>query len=253
MVYCEDINEMSCYTKVNVKIRIDKTRCLLMRKYPFKFLVSCVICASVFVGASAQAKLFKWKDENGQIHYGDRIPARYLNKERQELNNQGAVIGTVDRALTAEESAEKRKQEVIAEKKAKELAEQKKRDRVLIDTYTTERDLIIARAARIDAVNSQIQLSESIIGSAIKKLERTKKQIEAIKARNRDVPEHIYTKLDREKQQLATHNKVANNHKKNREAIKKQFDGYIVRFSELLAMKAERRKAAEERRQAAQY
>ena len=207
-----------------------------------------MICFSVFLGLPAQAKMFKWKDENGQTHYGDRIPARYLDKERKELNAQGTVVKKKDRALTAEERKEQRRQEVIAEEKAKILKEQQRRDRVLLDTYTTERDLIIARDARIDAVNSQLELSESIIESAKLKLGRTEKQIANIEARKREVPKDVHNKLERDTQQLATHIKVADGHKLKLETIKTQFGEYIARFNELKLLKEKRRKAAQERR-----
>lgn len=221
-----------------------------MRKNSFKFLMNCVICTCVFLGMPAQAKLYKWKDENGQIHYGDKVPARYLKGERKELNEQGAVLKTIDRAKTPEEREEQRRLDAIAKQEALKVKEKRKQDRVLLDTYTTERDLIIALDARIDAVNSQIQLSESIIESAKHKLERTENRIEQIKMRNREVPKDVYAKLKREQQQLDTHRKVADGHKLKRESIKKQFNGYIARFNELMLIKQKRRKAAEERRKA---
>jgi len=188
--------------------------------------------------------MYKWVDENGQTHYGDSIPEKYLHKERKELNEQGAVIKKIDRAMTAEERKEKKEKEAIAKAEEKKLREQRQRDRVLLDTYTTERDLILARDARIDAVNSQIQLSESIIESATQKLERTEKQIANIKQRNREVPMDIYAKLEREKMELQTHNKVAEGHKKKLDEINKQFDAYIIRFNELKLLQKERREAA---------
>ena len=215
--------------------------------------MSCFLCASVVFSLPAQAKMYKWKDENGQTQYGDRVPDRYLNVERKELNSQGAVVKKVDRAMTAEERNEKRRQEAIVQKELKVQEEQRRQDRVLLDTYTTERDLVIARDARIDAVNSQINLSESIIKSAKQKLERTEKQITNIKARNREVPKAIHDKLEREQQELETHIKVASGHQQKSEAIQKQFGGYIARFNELKQIKADRRKAAKERRKANGY
>ena len=214
-----------------------------MRMHSIKVLMSCLMFALVFCGSPAQAKMFKWKDENGQIHYGDKVPTRYLDKERKELNSEGHVVKNVDRAMTAEEREEKKRLAAVAEEKEKELEEARKRDRVLLDTYTTERDLIIARDARIDAVNSQVQLSNSIIASANKKLEKTEKQIAKIKASNKEVPAPLLKKLKREKSQLAAHNKVSDGHKQKLEDIQTQFGGYIARFNELKQKKMERRQA----------
>ena len=198
-----------------------------------KIMICGFVVASFLAVFPVHAKMYKWKDDNGQTHYGDSIPAQYLNKERKELNDQGTVIKNIGRAATAEELKAKKDLEDIEKEKEVVLVEQRRQDRILLDTYTTERDLVMAREARIDAVNSQINLSKSIIESTKDKLEKTEKRISNIKAGDREVPADVYTKLDREKEQLETQTKVADGHIQKREAIKKQFDYYIKRFNEL--------------------
>ena len=39
-----------------------------------------------------QAKMYKWVDEEGNTHFGDKIPNKYLHKKHKELNDQGAVV-----------------------------------------------------------------------------------------------------------------------------------------------------------------
>jgi hypothetical protein len=190
------------------------------------------------------AKMYKWVDENGQTHFGDKVPARYLKKEHKELNEQGATIKTHDAAETEEQIAEKRRQERLRKEEEKKAEAQAKRDRVLLDTYTTERDLVAARDARLDAVASQMQLSESIISDAERKHEATEKQITQIKATGREVPKNISDKVVREEKQLAIQQKIAQGHKERQQQIITQFDGYIDRFREL---KAEQKRVKEER------
>jgi hypothetical protein len=50
--------------------------------------------------------LLKWTDENGRIHYGDRIPPKYAKQERKILNEQGIEVKTIDAAKTPEQLAE---------------------------------------------------------------------------------------------------------------------------------------------------
>ena len=155
-------------------------------------ILSAIVFGSAF---SVQAKTYKWTDEEGQIHFGDRIPSRYLVKEHVELNEQGVVTRYRAAAKTAEEKAEEKR--IENEKKKAELLEKKKRqrDRVLLDTYTTERDLFIARDARLDAVDSQIRLAETIVNDSAKKIEEMDQQIADIKASGREVPHFLYKKI----------------------------------------------------------
>ncbi len=213
------------------------------------FSLSAIILVCSF---SAQAKMYKWVDENGEMHFGDRIPPQYLVKEHEELNESGVVTKHQAAAKTAEEKAEARRVEY--EKKKAALVEKKKkqRDRVLLDTYTTERDLIVARDSRLEAVGSQIQLAETIISDSNKSIEALETQVAQIKTSNREVPADMYQRIDSEKQQVAVQSEVMANHKKRRDDIATQFNDYIERFKVLKAeQKAKRDKLMKER--AGQY
>jgi hypothetical protein len=213
-----------------------------------RFTLLTLSLALLSCAFSAQAKLYKWVDEDGQVHFGDRIPTKYLVKEHDELNEQGVKVKHKEAAKTAEEKAEERHLE--EERKKAELAEkkEKQRDRVLLDTYTTERDLIVARDSRLDAVDSQIRLAETIISDANKKIESMEKQVTEIKARNREVPVDLYNRIDREKQQVSVQTKVMESHKNRRDEITVQFNGYIERFKDLKAEQQARRERLERER-----
>lgn len=202
------------------------------------FSLSAIIFVCSF---SAQAKMFKWVDEEGQMHFGDKIPPQYMVKEHQELNSSGVVIKHKDAAKTAEEKIEQRRLEREQKKAALIEKKKKQRDRVLLDTYTTERDLIVARDSRLEAVGSQVQLAETIIADSNKSIESLEKQVTQIKASNREVPADVYQRIDSEKQQVAVQSKVMASHKKRQDDIATQFNGYIERFKVLKAEQKARR------------
>jgi len=209
------------------------------------FTLSAVLLACAF---PAQAKMYKWVDENGQIHFGDKIPTKYLVKEHDELNELGVKTRHREAAKTPEQKAEERRLEREQKKIALVEKKKKQRDRVLLDTYTTERDLIVARDSRLDAVNSQIRLAETIISDSNNKIESMEQRVAQIKASNREVPVDLYNRIDNEKQQVAVQSKVMENHKKRSIEISEQFNGYIERFKVLKAeQKAKRERLAKER------
>jgi len=213
-----------------------------------RFVLLPISVLLISASFTAQATMYKWVDEEGQMHFGDRIPAKYLVKEHEELNEQGVTTRYREAAKTdAERAAEKReerkkKEAVLAEKKKKQ------RDRVLLDTYTTEADLIAARDSRLDAVDTQIRLAKSIIAESNNKIESLEKQVVSIKASNREVPEDIYKRINSQSHQVEIHGTVMQNHIKRRDEITTQFDGYIERFRVLKAeQKAKRERIAKER------
>jgi len=202
------------------------------------FTLSVVLLSSSF---SAHAKLYRWIDEDGQMHFGDKIPPKYLVKEHDVLNEQGVRVKHREAAKTAAEKAEEKRLKKEKDKAALIARKKKQRDRVLLDTYTTERDLIVARDSRLDAVGSQIKLAETIIRDSNKKIESMENQISQIIASNRDVPMDLYDLVDTEKQQVAVQTRVMENHIKRREEISAQFNDYIERFNALKAEEKARR------------
>jgi len=213
-------------------------------RFPFLPL-AIILVSSTF---SVQAKMYKWVDDEGQMHFGDKIPPKYLVKEHDELNEQGIKIKHKAAAKTAEEKAEERRLKYEQKKAALIKKRKQQRDRVLLDTYTTERDLTVARDSRLDAVDSQIHLAETIISDSNKKIEAMEKQIVQIQESNRQVPLDLYDRLENEKQQVVVQTKVMGTHKKRRDEISVQFNDYIERFKVLKAeQKAKRERLAKER------
>lgn len=209
------------------------------------FVISVMLIGSA---SPVLAKMYKWVDEDGHVHFGDRVPQQYLKLEHDVLNEQGVKIDHKERAKTEAELAEEKR--LQKERKQQELAERKKRqrDRVLLDTYTTERDLILARDARLEAVDSQILLAKNIIKDSENNLAMLEKQVSEIKSTNREVPAELYERIENGKQQVKLQQKILQQHTKRHDDISVQFNGYIERFKILKAeQKAKREQLARER------
>lgn len=190
----------------------------------------------MFLSLSAHGALNKWVDEEGVTHYGDRVPAKYLKQQRSILNEQGITVKkhkSVEE-LEAEAAAKQKMQSINKEKM---IAERKKalRDRVLLETFTTERDILISRDARIDAINSHIQLTETIIKDHERKLADLKKRIESLEKSGKDVPENMRKEVVSVSRQLETNYQYVENKTTERQAIIADFDEDIKRFRELKA------------------
>ena len=207
-------------------------------------LQTAMMGALLAVLGPVHAGLNKWVDENGQVHYGDRVPAKYLKQERDVLNEQGVVVRKHEAMKTDEELA---REKALKEKQAAEtrvrMIEAKKaalRDRVLLETFTTEDDLIHSRDDRIEAVDTQILLTETIIKDNEKKLEALKKRITGIEKSGRKVPENLHKEQDAVSRQLETHYQYVETKSQEKQNIIDKFDEDIKRFRELMEEKKRR-------------
>lgn len=195
-------------------------------RFPFLVLVVILISSSFVV----QAKMYKWVDEDGQMHFGDKIPAKYQAKEHDELNEHGLKSKHKKAEKTTAEKVEDKRHKEELEQAVREEEKKKRLDRVLLDAYDSERDLVKARDSRLDDVSLQVQLSETIINDSSKRLKSLEKKVAQAKASNHEVPANLYSSIDIEKKQIATQSRVMASHKKRSEEISLKYDDYIKRF-----------------------
>jgi hypothetical protein len=192
----------------------------------------------------AHAGLHKWVDEKGQIHYGDRVPPKYLKQKREVLNDQGVVVRKLEAKKTDEELAKEAEEKArLAEETKKRLIEERKaalRDRVLTDTFTSVRDIDIARDARTEAIDSQINLTETIIKDQELKLKDVKNRIESIEKSGRAAPENLHKEVNAVSRQLETHYQYVETKMQEREQIIQNSAADKKRFLELRALRKKR-------------
>ena len=111
----------------------------------------------------AQARLYKWVDEQGNVHYTDRVPPEIVERERAELDQRGMTVKKTEAAKTAEEIArEKQLEELRAEQKRVE-AEQRALDEVLLRTFRSEDDIVMARDGKVASIDTQIDVTRGTI------------------------------------------------------------------------------------------
>ena len=142
--------------------------------FPLPGVLLCLILFGLASTAGAGG-LYKWVDENGEVRYTDRMPQSAASKQSQTLNDQGVVISTKEAAKTAEEQAalekieSERKERLDREKRQK--AEQRKNDQALLLTFSSERELAIAKEERMEVLDSVIRLIYKSIADTSKKLD----------------------------------------------------------------------------------
>lgn len=124
----------------------------------FKLIALAILVVCIFSTVFLQAGLYRWVDEKGVVHFGDRIPAKYAKIEREIYSSQGVVIKVLP--------AEKTKEQLVAEELQRQLTiEQERlgkladlRDTTLLSSYNDVSDIERARDERLAQISNQIQL-----------------------------------------------------------------------------------------------
>jgi DNA repair exonuclease SbcCD ATPase subunit len=195
--------------------------------------------------AAAAGGMYKWTDDQGVVHYTDRIPPESVSKGATVLDKQGRSVKTIDPAPTAEQrkaiEAEAERQRDVA----KANAEQARRDRALTQSFSSEAEIDVARARAVSTMEGQL----TTIGAYIADMTRRKQELEKRKAGYgaKPVPASLDTELSSVTEELARQNALLAQKKEALAAVGKKYDADKKRWQEI---KIEQEEAAERQRAA---
>lgn len=193
-----------------------------------------IILPAVLLAMDAFAeRMYKWVDENGQIHYSNRLPPEVSRQERKIINEKGRVLKVYRAPKTAEEKAEaKRLAELEAEKE--KLAKQRHiHDRSLLATYASEADMLMARDGKITSIETLIQLTNSRIDSMQERLLVLTDEAAEYERSGKPLPAGLLHQITNIREQIASNREFAANKRLEMEEITQKFDADIKRYREL--------------------
>lgn len=213
----------------------------LFVKFSFGFLVSVVLLS---VNNSAEARLYKWIDENGQIRYGDQLPPEYANKKHFQLDQEGRVIMTKKAGKSPEQLKKEREQaKKDAEQKEKEKAEaeeqrilQQRQDRILLLTFNSEEDIFYSRDQRLQVLDTKISLLKKNKESSKEKLLVLQQQAnDQYTSKKLEVPGGLQQKIEQMNRKIQTADKNIQLSNFKREDVLNGFEKDLARFRDLKA------------------
>ena len=191
-----------------------------------RWLVPGLLAALLTLPMAANAQLYRWVDENGQVHYGDRIPPKYAKKQRDKLNEQGVVVESKSRELTSDELAAKRK----AEEAKLAAAEQARYDRFLVTTYSSVTEIIDLRDARLATLDSRLALAKKSSAKTEDTLTKLLKRREKLEANLKDVPEKLQSQISEYESGLIDSVRMVGSIQDSREETEAKFQKDIERY-----------------------
>lgn len=185
---------------------------------------------------SESARLYKWVDEEGNVHYGDKVPPQHSKQERKVLNDQGVQVDTLEAAKTPEQIAEERRLEEIRREEERQKARQRAHDRMLLSTFTTEDDMIMTRDGKIAAIESVIGITRGRIEKLEQEIEEDTRRAANLERAGRAVPDDLDERIAGNRERIERYERFIETKQQEQEAIRRQFEADIRRFRELKSM-----------------
>ena len=118
---------------------------------------------------SVLAQSYRCVGTDGKKYYGSSVPPQCTGQPVEQLNQQGLVVRRLDAAANADERAKKEADEAESKKRAAVAKEQGRKDSALLATYTSEKDIEIARARALENPQQGLKDAETRIAALTKR------------------------------------------------------------------------------------
>lgn len=150
-----------------------------MVKEIIKYLcVWTVLCVGGM--SCVQAGLYRWVDQQGNVHYSDVIPPAMVKQGHAELNKQGMTTKRVAAAPTAKELAEKKRQETMNKLRQTFKTHQKEQDKYLLANYSSVDELEAVYKSKLRVLDKNTRSMQERRDAVKSRLAKVKEQLNGL-------------------------------------------------------------------------
>ena len=199
-----------------------------MRKFIFTVAL-ITLSSSVF--ARDEQKVYKWMDADGNIYYGDSVPAEFAERPKQVLNDHGVTVENLEGKKTPEQLEQERKENEV--RVAQEL--QRRADQALLATYLSVDEIEMHRDRRVELFQAQSRVTELYLrnlGTRLQKLRDAASRYQPYSTDNNApmIDEGLAENLRKTKDTISRHERNLLKYESDEKQIIDRFDGDIARF-----------------------
>lgn len=192
-----------------------------------------VLLALALTPTAGEARLYRWVDQDGVVHYTDQIPPSEIERGRSELNRQGIRVEDVPPARSLEEIQRERELERLRKQQERLVEQQNAADRVLLRSFRSVDDLIMARDGKLAAIDVMVGVARGSIRRQQEWLRKLQTQAADLERTGEPVPENLVERIAKTERAIEDSYAAIIKRQTQQEAIRRDFDRDLKRFRQL--------------------
>lgn len=181
----------------------------------------------------AYADIKCWYNDQNIRECGALVPPEHAHKRIEILNENGMLIKVIEAAKTEKELAAEREAKREQERLAAIAKEQARLDNILLSTYTTERDLLIARDNNLKAIDGIIDISRGNLRLLQDTLAHTRKRAADYERGGKQAPQKLIDEMQQLHEIIEEKKKYIEQKQKEKNKVAARFAKDIARFRKL--------------------
>ena len=199
----------------------------------------CLMVLLTGVGSLAAAQnIYTCVDSKGRTLSADRPIAECIDRQQRELAPSGVLKRQLGPALTEhEQAAQDDKDRRLAERRARE-AEDRRRDRALLQRYPARAAHDQARAAALVQVDEVIKVSNKRRADLLEQRKMIANDLEFYIRDPSKAPATLKRRLEENDRSLAGQQKFIADQEQEKKRVNQRFDDELARLTQLWAMVA---------------
>lgn len=173
-------------------------------------------------------------DVDGKRTCGDPPPPQCLTKAKTVFD-KGGVAREVEPPLTGEQRAARAAEEARKVEESKKAAEQARRDRALLDSYTNEKEIDLARDRALADIEKNAEQAHNRLDAAMKKKNKLEQEKEFYQ--KKPVPPVLAAQIKDTENEIAAQQKILAQKDIDIAAVRDRYDADKVRYRQLIGKK----------------
>ena len=198
-----------------------------------KHLIYTISIFAFCLASFANAEFYRWVDDDGTIHYSDKLPPKESQREQDLLNGQGRLVKNIPAPRTEGQIEEEQRLAKREIEKKQMLEKSIQRDNLLLSLYLNIEDIEHLRDERIETVESAIKITKIRKIKFTQKLDDLHASERRFAATGQDTPPWLLKSRKHYQDQLANVDDILAIKEKEKSVIKQRFADDINRFIEL--------------------
>lgn len=197
-----------------------------------------ILAVSAFIFSQPAFAKFKcWTNNEGIKECGSYVPPEYSQKRIETRGKSGRVTEVKERAKNKTELAEIDRLAKLKAIEDAKLAEQKKKDDILLKTFTRERDINMLRDSKVNVIEGIITVTKSNNKALKKKLAKLQKKAANIERRGNKLPVNLVEDIKTIETRISKNEKSMTAKREEQKGIKAKFAKDLERFNTLKGKK----------------
>lgn len=187
--------------------------------------------------AKEPSELYRYKDKTGQTVVDSVLPPEYANTGYEIISERGGVIETVPPKRTEADIAKEK--ETLAAKKAAEeaekerlskIAEERRKDEVLLMSYSSEKDIEESKNGKLASIEVLENITKEHITQLTKQLDEARTAAANYERMGRSIPDNILKTIEESKRQIQENENFLITKSEEKSKITLQFQQDLARF-----------------------